>query len=375
MSYYNKVYYYHPLDLTFKSAQTLQVIKDYCHLSKLGISVVVYGSYTNINDLLSIQQYIVNSNLKIISSKRSFFGKTTVKLAFFLDMLFSTGRKIIVTRHYRKLSKVLQLKKFMSDIKVLHEMHEESFPYLFKPHIRKNKIKSLLLNEFLDCIIFTNYSQEIFFEREFGQNPKKSKVLPNGVEFEKFRHATMSENFVLTYLGQFNQWKNVELIFEALSLLDDRYTLRVAGGKNDKTSQEYIFNLIKKYNINPDRVDYLGFVNNSNIVDQVLMNSHVLLLPLGDNIQSIHLTSPMKLFEYMSTKIPILAVDFPSVRLITSDKIFLSPNSGKFFSDQIRVICSTKKTDFNFRLMNDLVQKYSYKNRSNIFLKEVINEL
>jgi hypothetical protein len=25
--------------------------------------------------------------------------------------------------------------------------------------------------------------------------------------------------------------------------------------------------------------------------------------------------------------------------------------------------------------MNDLVQKYSYKNRSNIFLKEVINEL
>ncbi len=254
-------------------------------------------------------------------------------------------------------------------------MHEESFPYLFKPHIKKRYIESLLLDKSISCLIFTNFSQKVFFKEEFGVLPIKSKVLPNGVEIEKFCNISMRKNFVLTYLGQFNHWKNIELIFKTLSLLDEKYTLKIAGGKGDRESDIFITNLIKKYHINPSRVNYLGFIDNDNVADKVLNDSNVLLVPLGDNIQSIFLTSPMKLFEYMATKVPILAVDYPSIRLITADKVFLSQNNAKNFAEQINVICNMRQKDFNFNLVNNVAQKYSYENRSKKFLNEVINEL
>lgn len=369
-----KIYYYHPLDLTFKSAQTIQVIKDYCHLSKNGVTVVVYGTYKNESDFSLIQEYISNNSLKIISRKFTSFGKLVTKVVFFWNMLKSLEKKIIITRHYRKLSSIFFLKKIILNVRIIHEMHEESFPYLFKSHIKKEYIKSLLLNKFLDCLIFTNYSQELFFKQEFGRNPKNYIVLPNGVEVEKFKDATMSNNFVLTYLGQFNYWKNVELIFQSLSLLDEKYTLRIAGGKGSIEDESYIKDLVKKYDINPSRVNYLGFVNNHEVADKVLKHSNVLLLPLGDNIQSRFLTSPMKLFEYMSTSIPILSVDYPSTRLIATDKIFFSLNNAKAFSQEITDICNKNKDDFNFNSANSLAQYYSYKNRSTKF-QEIINDI
>ncbi|HIE73144.1 MAG TPA: glycosyltransferase [Flavobacteriales bacterium] len=374
MNYY-KVFYYHPLDLTFKSAQTLQVIKDYYHLSKLGVSVVVYGSYENINDLLLIQEYVASANFRVISRKRTFFGKIVAKVVFFWSMLSPTEKKTIVTRHYRKLSSAFLIKKIISNLRVVHEMHEESFPYLFKTHIKKEHIKSLLKNKSLDCLIFTNYSQQVFFKQEFECDPIKFAILPNGVEFDKFQGVTMSNNFVLTYLGQFNHWKNVELIFKALSLLDKKYTLRIAGGKGDNESEVFIKNLMEQYNIDSSRVCYLGFINNHEVANKVLKNSNVLLLPLGDNIQSKFLTSPMKLFEYMATSIPVLSVDYPSVRLIASEKIFFSSNDAKSFASQIENICNKSHNFFNFDSMNVLARQYSYKSRSNKFLKEVISEL
>jgi glycosyltransferase involved in cell wall biosynthesis len=132
---------------------------------------------------------------------------------------------------------------------------------------------------------------------------------------------------------------------------------------------------MEQYNIDSSRVCYLGFINNHEVANKVLKNSNVLLLPLGDNIQSKFLTSPMKLFEYMATSIPVLSVDYPSVRLIASEKIFFSSNDAKSFASQIENICNKSHNFFNFDSMNVLARQYSYKSRSNKFLKEVISEL
>ena len=100
-----KIYYYHPLDLTFKSAQTIQVIKDYCHLSKIGTTVVVYGTYKNESDFLLIQKYISNSGLKIISRKFTSFGKFVTKVVFFWDILRFLEKK---NNHYKALSQAFK---------------------------------------------------------------------------------------------------------------------------------------------------------------------------------------------------------------------------------------------------------------------------
>lgn len=369
-----RIFYFHSLDLTFKSAQTIQVIKDYYHLSNLGIKVSVYGYYQNEEDYSFIKEFVAGSKLTINAKKDNPLNKATLKVLFFLDLLKEKSIKVIVTRHYKKLSLILKLNRLGFNLKIIHEMHEESFPYLFKK-ISKKYVKNLFLNRDIYSFIFTNYSQVSFFKKQFGILPTKFAILPNGVESQEFSDAKMDNNFVITYLGQFNKWKNIELLFQTLSILEEKYTLRIAGGKGDKKSDLYIRDLIDKYQIKSSRVNYMGFVDNKNVADLVLNKSNALLLPLGDNIQSKFLTSPMKLFEYMSTKIPVIAINYPSVSLISSDILFLSENNPNDLAQMITNVCNRRKSDFNFKLMNNLAEKYSYGNRSRKYFQEIISEI
>ncbi|RRS32459.1 MAG: hypothetical protein P794_01090 [Epsilonproteobacteria bacterium (ex Lamellibrachia satsuma)] len=241
------IFYYHPLSLSFKSAQTLQVIKDYYYLSKLGYNIYLYGEYSSESDLLEIEKFIEDSSIRLQAFKKGNINKILNKLKFIFKMYFEKKHIIIVTRHYRKLQEIKILKKVFSKVEIFHEMHEEAFPFLLKKRIKKDYIQNIFKS--VDKFIFTNYSQLLVYEKEFKHLPQDYIVFPNGVETEKFSKATKSKNYVTTYLGQFNSWKNVELLFASLELLDEKYTLRIAGGKGDNESQEFIHRLIHKYNI------------------------------------------------------------------------------------------------------------------------------
>jgi len=330
--------------------------------------IFFYGFYQRKDDLDDILNFIKDySNVTLFYSKTN---KLKVKLKFLSAVLGSKTDKIIVTRHYRKTGTALLLKKIMNFI-IFKEMHEESFTYLFKNSSKGQFDKTL---HRLDAVIFTNMSQILFYKKEFGRIPNfRYIVLPNGVEFEKFQKAEMCKNHILTYIGQFNRWKNIELIFAALRLLPEHFTLKIAGGKNDLSSKKYITDLTRKYGLK-GRIDYKGFVKNSEIVEKVLDCSNILLLPLGDNIQSKYLTSPMKLFEYMATKIPVVAVDYPSVSSILRERdiTFLSHNNPENFAQQILYAANAEDLNEQIAKMNRCAIKYSYENRSkryNEFIK------
>ena len=183
------IYYYHPLNLTFSSAQTLQVIKDYCYLSRHNHKIFFYGFYQYKNDLDDILSFIKNyPNVTLFYSKTN---RLSVKLRFLSAVLKSRANKMIVTRHYRKTRRALLVKK-VANCMIFQEMHEESFIYLFKNSSKERFNKSL---HKLDGVIFTNMSQILFYKKEFGKTPDfRYIVLPNGVEFEKFQKAEMCKN-------------------------------------------------------------------------------------------------------------------------------------------------------------------------------------
>jgi glycosyltransferase involved in cell wall biosynthesis len=72
-------------------------------------------------------------------------------------------------------------------------------------------------------------------------------------------------------------------------------------------------------------VDYIGFLQPSELAEKALNNSSVLVVPLSNHPIAQYATSPMKLVEYMATKIPIVAVDHPSITTLAgSESIHLS---------------------------------------------------
>lgn len=363
------IYYYHNLNLTFKSAQTIQVVRDYYYLSQRGCKVFLYGLYQNIDDLKEIKNYLQkNSDIFLQCEQQSKLNKILIKFKIIKDILSAKPEKYIVIRHYKNF-KIPSLLKKITKSKIVLEMHEESLPHLLK---NKKNLKCKFFNTIkqIDILVFTNFSQKELFLKEFKKIPTKYIVLPNGVEIEKFQNAKKGNDYIITYIGQFNRWKNVELIFQSMQYLPKQYRLKIAGGKNNKESELFIEQMIKKYNLD-GRVDFFGYIPNQKIPD-FINGSSALLLPLGNNIQSKYLTSPMKLFEYMATQIPVVAVDYPSVNKIVHNEIYLAKNNPKDFAQKIEQAVENKNLDIIMK-MNKLAIRFSYKNRAQKyyqFLKE-----
>ncbi len=366
------IHYYHTLDLRFSSAQTIQVIRDYSYLSRYGYKIHLYGSYKDKESLEEIQTFLKEfPNIYLHAVSKNIFS--SIRLNYFLYRnLFKEKNSILITRHYKKLVYALTIKELFK-CRVVHEMHEESFVYLFKKVSKDNFNLNLLKT---DLIIFTNPSQVIFYKKEFATTPTfKYIVLPNGVEIDKFINVSFKTNKILTYIGQFNRWKNTELLFETLAKLPKEFTLRIAGGKSDESSRRWVNEQIDRYNLE-NRVDFRGYIPNSRIINEVLDGSNILLLPLGDNIQSCYLTSPMKLFEYLATKIPIVSVKCPSVTsLVDKDTIFFTTHKADDFAKSIIDIISLSKEELQDKRENMLksAKEFSYENRSKKLHIEIQN--
>ncbi|WP_457595749.1 glycosyltransferase family 4 protein [Hydrogenimonas sp.] len=370
------LFYHHPLKLSFDSAQTIQVLRDYGYLSDLGVDVVLYGYWSDEKDLGDIAFFLKkHPRVKLLHTRKSLLGSIKLKILFYSKLMRSRN-PIIVTRHLKRLKHTVFYKSIFKKALSIHEMHEESFGYLFKKNVKKKDFQILL--EKTDLVIFTNDSQRKLYVEEFSGNPDfLYVVLPNGVELSNFKKAKLEKNFVITYTGQFNSWKNTELLFQTLKKLPKKFHLRIAGGKKDGTSQPYIDEMVKKYGLQ-NRVDYLGFLSQDEMVEKAIDKSHILFLPLGDNIQSTHLTSPMKLFEYMATQIPVLAIDFPSITSIASEnEIFLTPSNPEACAHTIQKIAHLPDETIQKKIenMNRKAQEYSYENRSKRYfdyLKKII---
>lgn len=65
------------------------------------------------------------------------------------------------------------------------------------------------------------------------------------------------------------------------------------------------------------------------------------VLPLSQDLISASFTSPLKLFEYMAARVPIVASDLPSTREILCDGVnalLVQPNNPRALADGIQKI-------------------------------------
>ena len=373
-----KIYYFHSLYLNFNSSQTIQVIRDYRYLSDKGFDITLSGTYDDEQSFCDIQTYIHGHQIKILASEgASKIARMGSKVRFLTDAIRHSRQRIcFITRSYQKCREILYYRHLFPNALVLMEMHEQALPFLIPQKKKLSKRSYEKLFNKIDGLILTNYSQEKILRDEFSSLPKYS-ILPNGVETELFSqahspvHEKNPSHIVITYVGQFSSWKNIELIFQAMELLGNHYQLRIAGGKGNDESKKYIIQLTEKYKLT-ERVDYRGFVRPDQVASEVLNGSSVLLLPLGDNIESKHFTSPMKLFEYMATGIPVVSVNYPSVNMITGENtVFLASTDPVDFARAIEEASCCEDSE-RIKRMNKIAANYSYENRARRF-SEFIN--
>ncbi len=163
---------------------------------------------------------------------------------------------------------------------------------------------------------------------EFGINKNKIITLPNAVSIQEFDLAVTREQArakldlpldkkIVVYTGHFYSWKGVDILAQSASKMP-QYDFYFIGGNPSAVGQ---YKAKYKYK----NMHFLGFKPHKDIpIWQKSADCLVLPNTAKEDISKFY-TSPMKLFEYMASGVPIVASKIPSIEEIVSS------NEVKFF--------------------------------------------
>ncbi len=133
--------------------------------------------------------------------------------------------------------------------------------------------------------------------------PASRRVIHNATRSDRKVQRQPSAEVRVLYTGSPRDYKGLKIVFDSLSLWPAGVRLVLVGGAPPGV---------------PENVEVQAGVDYQKL-PAVLATAHVLLLPLEDNLFGRQLTSPLKLWDYLATGIPIVAADLPTVRAIAGD--------------------------------------------------------
>jgi len=214
-------------------------------------------------------------------------------------------------------------------------------------------------------------------KRELIENFKlpseKILVHPNGIDIELFsqevdRNAWRNkwtialDKPLVLYVGKCYDWKGLDIFDETFRALPD-VNFAFVGCTRDEVE--------KVTGKKCDSTNALFFGQQPYADMPKWMKSADVLLVIGTkkNEYSYLHTSPMKLFEYMPTGVPILAVATPAVKdqVFEGEVFFYEPDDAKSFISQIQKILDDKTLAQKVAVTaKTSAQKFSWANRARL---------
>jgi glycosyltransferase involved in cell wall biosynthesis len=311
-------------------------------------------------DLIILDKYIGHLGLWIEAISFS--------ISAFFYLLFTSNLKhqtsnLIYTRDKFFLPLVLFKKN------LIFEAH--AFPnnyFLYSPFLKKLK----------GIIVITQKLKDLFVKKGIAEN--KILVAPDAVDLEKFDiketqvecrkklNLPLDKKIVL-YTGHLYGWKGATVLLKAARNFQfpiSNFQFIFVGG-TEKDIKDF---RQKAQNLN--NVMIVGHRPHSEI-PYWLKAADVLVLPnSGKEEISKHWTSPIKMFEYMASKRPIVASDLPSIREILNEgnAILVKPDDPEDLARGIKMALENKNLaeKISARAYQE-VQNYTWENRA----KKILN--
>ncbi len=151
--------------------------------------------------------------------------------------------------------------------------------------------------------------------------PARRRVIHNATRPDRQLARDPSPTPIVGYTGSPRAYKGLQHVFDSLPLWPEGVRLEMVGGAPPGV---------------PASVSVRPTVPTGEL-PAVIARYHALLLPLDDNLFGRRLTSPLKLWDYLATGIPIVAADLPTVREIAGDRPFYyQPGNATSLAEAVR---------------------------------------
>jgi len=146
---------------------------------------------------------------------------------------------------------------------------------------------------------------------------------------------------IALYAGYLYKWKGIDTLVSMAELLSDsdkaRELIVIVVGGNDADLRKYRSVIAEKGLKN---IDFVGNRERKD-VPAFMKCADVLVLPnIAISEESVKYTSPIKMFEYMASGVPIVASDLPSLREVLNEEnsVLVTPDDPAALIDGIRMI-------------------------------------
>lgn len=300
---------------------------DYTYIPKMIAFYLTHAEYVH-----RVKKYLAQSVYDYVIT-REFYLTNTVKsgdkIIVELHSIPKTGVKIF-TRYCKNAYKIVCLTKSMAN-----DIH------------RLTKHKNISIEP--DAVEIQNY------------NILNAQTARQELGIQTNRH-------IVCYTGKLKTMgmdKGVHDLLYAIKILQPQkkfFCLIVGGPEKDK--EEYI-RIAKALELQNDDIEFTGDVPFAS-VHKYLAASDILTMPWPDVPHYRHYMSPLKMFEYMAAKKPILTGDLPTIRDILSEETatFCTPNSPESIAKCLEEIVA----DYSGAMQkaehaHTLVEQYTWKKR------------
>ncbi|MBU3822325.1 glycosyltransferase family 4 protein [Flavobacteriaceae bacterium XHP0103] len=237
---------------------------------------------------------------------------------------------------------------------------------------KHEKLESKVLNT-ADTVLVTSYTTKKEFE---SITNKPIEVITNGYDYEKVGAVSLDSKFTLSHIGSLLSERNPKVLWRIINEL----MLEVDGFRDDfqlnliGAVSENVLESIKKSNLT-NYINNIGYV--SHLESVRFQKKSQLLLLIEIDSEETKCIIPGKLFEYMVSNRPILAI---GPKQSDIEKIIKETNTGNYFCyedyDALKETLISHYTSFkNNTLESHAVglQKYSRKNLTKHLAEVLLN--
>lgn len=310
-----------------EKANSVQVIRMSEAFAELGHSVILFGRESSkIHDYKEIKEiYGINTDFDIRLVKID----TNLPLFSGLKYAYNVYRQLLEITHTpdlfygRNLYALLACRYFNKPI--IYESH--AAPSLGRKILENtlfasaNFVALVVISEALRAYYINNFA---FFKR----HPEKILVCCDGAKLKDTEFKPLTNgSFVAGYAGSLYPGKGGEFIVELAQAMPD-IKFMIAGGTIQQISV-----LSQRC---PSNLSFTGYLK-PNAVDKFLSKCDVLLAPYSENVYSEERSkrdigcwmSPLKLFEYMVSKRPMVVSDLPvfnNLLINNENALLVKPN-------------------------------------------------